>query len=128
MLQRKDIVHAELAYRINGLLFNVFKSLGFGYQEKYYQRAVAEALSRADIKFSEQVYVLLTYLGKPIGRYFLDFLIEDLIVLEIKKGSYFEKQNIEQVLGYLKSKNLQLGLIANFTKNGVRVKRIVNLK
>jgi len=55
-------------------------------------------------------------------------LIEDCVVLEIKKGEYFVKTNIDQVKTYLKATNLRLGIIANFTEQGVKFRRIVNLK
>jgi GxxExxY protein len=125
--RRADLLYPDLSYKINGALFDVFKKLGPGYQERYYQRAVASALTENNISFQEQLPVPLFYNNKPIGRYVLDFLIGGAVVLEIKKGNYFKKQNIEQVLGYLKSKNLKLGLIANFTSKGARIKRIVNI-
>ena len=128
LLRRKDLLYPELSYKISGILFEVFKEVGSGYPEKYYQRAIVATFIKNKIQFNEQVSVPLLYDGKQIGRYQLDFLIEDAVVLEIKKGEYFKKQNIDQVVGYLKSRHLQLGLIANFTRNGVRIKRIVNLK
>jgi len=69
----------------------------------------------------------LAYGGKTIGRYYLDFLIADKIVLEIKKGDRFLKTNIDQVYAYLKRFNLKLGILANFTKGGLKFKRIVNV-
>jgi len=53
-------------------------------------------------------------------------LIENKIVLEIKKGNYFGKRNIEQILNYLKMTNLKLGILANFTPNGVKFLRVLN--
>lgn len=126
-LQRNDIVHPELSYKISGILFDVFKEMGFGYHEKYYQRALAVKFVEQGLKFQEQTSVPIQYHAENIGKYIFDFLIEDRIVLEIKKGDYFRKQNMEQVIGYLKASGLQLGLLANFTRNGVRIKRIVNI-
>lgn len=59
---------------------------------------------------------------------FFDFLIEDKIVLELKKGDRFSKTHIDQVNQYLVSKNLKLGILAYFAPNKVHYKRIVNLK
>jgi GxxExxY protein len=66
--------------------------------------------------------------GKEIGEYILDFLYEDNIVIELKQGDGFSKRNINQIYSYLKATNLKLGLLINFTRNGVKFKRIVNLK
>lgn len=127
-LKRQDLIYPELSFKIYGVLFGVFRQIGAGFQEKYYQRAVAIALSQSGLKIIEQLMVPLLFEGKTIGRYFLDFLIEGKIILEIKKGDYYHKQNIDQVKAYLKAKGLKLALIANFTSNGVKIIRIVNIK
>lgn len=61
-----------------------------------------------------------------VGKYFLDFLVEQKIVLEIKKGNHFSKQNITQVKGYLKITNLKLAILANFMPNIVKFFRALN--
>ncbi len=123
----KKILHPKLSYQIVGLLFAVYNELGCDYQEKYYQRAVAQALKNSGISFKEQVLVPLEFQGKNIGRYFLDFLIEEKIILEIKRGDHFSIGNIRQIYCYLKATNLDLGILANFTSTGIRYKRIVNI-
>lgn len=127
-LKRKDLIYPELSYQIVGILFEIFKQLGSSYQEKYYQKAIIIELKRCGLKYKEQVSMPLDYKGEKIGNYFLDFLIEDKIVLEIKKDKNFSRKNIEQVIAYLKAFNLKLGILANFTKNGLMFKRILNLK
>lgn len=112
-----------------GVLFEVFKELGPGHKEKYYENAIAEGLKSLQIPFKEQLYVPLSFKGKVVGKYFLDFLIDEKIVLEIKKGDmYSSKQHIEQVLSYLKVNGLKLGIIAQFANDGVKYRRIVNLR
>jgi len=127
-LKRKDLVYPELSYQIIGILFETFKQLGSGYQEKYYQRAVAIELKRCGLKYREQVSIPINYKGEKIGHYFLDFLIEDKIILEIKKDKGYSRKNIEQVIAYLKAFDLKLGIIANFTPEGLKFKRILNIK
>ncbi len=126
-LKKSDLIYPELCYKIVGILYDVYNELGFGYQEKYYQRAIAIAFNKNKIQFEEQVNVLLDYQNSNIGRYFLDFLIKDKMVLEIKRGDYFSKKNIEQIYPYLIATNLKLGILANFTSSGVKFKRIVNI-
>jgi GxxExxY protein len=129
-LKRADLVYADECYEIVGILMEVFKKLGPGFQEKYYQRAVAEELRLHKRQFSEQVSIPLIYKNVRLGNYFLDFLIqigEAKIVLEIKKDEYFSRSHINLVVGYLKATNLKLGILANFTPKGVKYKRIVNL-
>ena len=123
------MLHADLSYRLMGVLFEVFKELGPGHKEKYYENAIAEGLKNAQIPFKQQLYTPLSFKGTVVGKYFLDFLIDSKIVLEIKKGDrYSRKQHIEQVLSYLKVNNLKLGIIAQFSSEGVKYKGIVNLR
>lgn len=67
---------------------------------------------------------------KIIGLFYIDFIVKigkAEIVLEIKKHENFGPKNIDQVNSYLKTLNLKLGILANFTHSGVKFKRIVNL-
>ncbi len=119
------ILHAELSYKIVGILFKVFKELGAGLQEKHYQKAIKLNLQKERIPFLEQVRVEIDLYGNTIGRYHLDFVIDHKIVLEIKSRSQFYRSDFQQILGYLKKSNLELGILARFGKDGVKTKRIL---
>ena len=122
------VIYPELSYKIIGIIFEVYNDLGYGYQEKYYQRAIAKLFRRIDIEFREQVRIPLKFQNDKIGNYFLDFLIENKIVLEIKRGNRFSKRDIQQIYAYLKASRLKLGILINFTSKGVKFKRILNIK
>jgi len=126
-LIKKDLIYPELSYQIIGILFEVYNQVGPGYHEKYYQRAIATELKKCNLPFKEQVFEPLKFKEETIGHHYLDFLIDNKIVLEIKKGNRFSKRNIEQVLTYLKTTGLKLGIIANFGPKEVKFKRIINL-
>jgi GxxExxY protein len=127
ILKRDDIIYPDLSYRIIGILFEIWNEIGYGYREKYYQKALANAFKRLDVEFKEQLPYKIKCRGEDIGICFLDFLIENKMILELKRGEYFSKSNINQVYAYLKTTGLKLGIIANFTSKGLRFKRIVNL-
>jgi len=110
-----------------GELFAVHTELGSGHKENFYQKAVAEEFRNSGLKFQEQLPAKITYRGKIIGIYYFDFLVDDKIVLEIKVRNYFSEKDIKQLYAYLKAKNLKLGIIAHFTKSGVKFKRIANI-
>lgn len=120
------LVYPELSYKIVGVLFTVYNSLGYGYQEKYYQRAIAKELEKAQLKYKKEQKAIIKYRGEIIGRYFIDFVVEDKIVVELKLTNDFYKKDIKQVLGYLKSTGLKLGILFIFMKEGLKFKRIVN--
>jgi len=127
-LSPEKVVYKELSYKIVGILFEVYNELGYGYQERYYENALASSFSKNNIKFKRQAPFKLQFKGELIGRYYLDFLIEEKIVLELKKGNHFPKRNINQVNEYLKVTGLKLAILANFTSSGIKFLRILNIK
>jgi len=127
-LIRPDIVFPELSYRIVGLLFAVHNNLGCGLLEKYYQKAVAEKLREFKIDFREQVAIHLLMEEKTIANGYVDFIIDNKVILELKRGERFLKQNIDQVNSYLKITKLQLAILANFTSRGLLFKRLINIR
>ena len=102
-VRRADLLYPDLSYKINGILFDVYKQLGGGHKESYYQKAIAVALKERGIKFVEQYYVPLKFNDQVVGKYYLDFLIEDKIVLELKRGKYLVAKVIDQTSQYLKT-------------------------
>ena len=127
-LRRTDLVYPELSYQIIEILFEVFKQIGAGYREKYCHKMIALELTRYGLNCKREVPAIIQYKGVKIGKCFFDFLIEDKIILEIKKDNNFSRKHIEQVHSYLKTAGLKLGIIANFTKEGIKYKRILNEK
>lgn len=123
-----NLVHPDLSYAIVGKAFDVYNDLGHGHKEQLYQKALATSFGNSGIPFKEQVYCPVVFYGERIGSYYLDFLIADKVVIELKTGERFLKQNIGQVYSYLRANNLPLGILINFTRDGVRFKRIVNIK
>lgn len=119
-------IYSELSYQLMGILFKVHRHLGSSYQEKYYQRAVALALDEAKIPHQQEVMIKLAYNNQDIGKYFLDFVIDNKIALEIKAVPLVKKEYYQQVLAYLDAANLKLGIIANFRTSRLTYKRLVN--
>jgi len=122
-----ELVYPELSYQIVGAAFDVYNEIGNGHHEKYYQRALAESFRNRNLTFQEQVFGPLKFNRKTIGKSFFDFLVENRVIVEIKKGERFSKSNIDQVLEYLKTSKLQLALLINFANDRVKFRRIVNL-
>ena len=120
------IIYPELSYKIVGILYKVHGELGNRYQEKYYQRAVEIAFKKEKLSYQKEIAVNLEYDSENIGKYFLDFLICDKIVLELKTVNRFRREDIRQVLAYLKAAKKKLGILANFKKDSLEYKRILN--
>lgn len=126
MLQREDLIYPELSYKLVGLAYDVFNELGHGHLEKIYQKAYAKELTEAEIIFKEQAPYQVIYKEEVIGNNYLDFLIENKVIIELKRSDFHSKKYIDQISNYIKVSNLKLAILINFTSNGVRIKRIVN--
>jgi len=111
---------------VMGILFKIHNHLGRNFQEKYYQRAIEIELKVSKLRFQREKLIKINYQGESIGRYFLDFVIDEKLVLEVKASDYFRNAFYPQVLAYLTSANLKLGIIANFNSDKLLYKRIVN--
>jgi len=123
-----ELIYPELSYQLMGILFRIHRKLGNSYQERYYQRAVEIEFRKENIPYKEESLVSLNYQKNSIGRYFLDFVIDQKIALEIKTVPFLKQDYIKQVLAYLDAANLKLGIIANFRTNRLTYKRLVNPK
>lgn len=73
IVKRKDLLYPELSYKIIGVLFEVYNSLGCGYKEIYYQRAIASVLKEGGLAFKEQVPAKIKFKDQIIGKVFLIF-------------------------------------------------------
>jgi GxxExxY protein len=123
----EKVIYPELSYKIVGMLFDVWREIGYSHKEKYIQSAIESVFRKNSIVFERELKTDLKFGNDKIGKYFLDFLVDGKIVLEIKKRDYFSKNDIDQVYSYLKTTGLKLGIISHFTRSGVRFKRILNL-
>ncbi|MFH1098977.1 MAG: GxxExxY protein [Candidatus Uhrbacteria bacterium] len=114
-----------MSYEIVGALFRAYNKLGPGLRERHYQRALAEAFRLINVPFREQVGVALDFEGKLVGRYFVDFLIAERVVLEIKQGDFCSVDHLLQVKRYLGALGLRLGILANFGSRRVVYRRVL---
>lgn len=99
--------------------------MGPGYEEIFYQRALAKELLALNLEYSREVWVNVHYKGKKLGRKRIDFVIND-IMLEIKAKSDFDPKDFIQTLSYLKASGYKTGLLVNFGAKKLEVKRLVN--
>jgi GxxExxY protein len=127
ILQRQDLVHPELCYKIVGVLLNVYGKLGYGLREQAYEKAAALAFKKEGLTFVEQLYAPIMFEGEVVEKNYLDFLVEGKVVVELKRGDKFVKNHIDQVHNYLSNNKLQLGILAYFAPQRLHYKRIVNI-
>lgn len=120
-----EFIHGELSFKIIGLLYGLHNVMGGGFQEKYYQRALAKVFAKNKIPFVEQQREEIQIDGESIGRYFMDFVIDKKIVLEIKAKPFISLGDVKQLLNYLKTTGYEVGLLAAFGPDRLIIKRVL---
>lgn len=116
----------SLTEHVLGAAFEVSNTLGAGFLEKVYERALLIELRLRGIRASNQASLPVTYKGKLIGEYFTDVLLEDALVVELKCVERLGNEHTAQCLNYLRASGRQLCLLINFQKPRIEWKRIVN--
>lgn len=120
------LLYEDTTRQIIGAVYKVYNSIGFGYKEKDYQKALASEFDLIGLKYKRELYSQLKFNDKVIAGFYLDFLVDDKIVLELKVANDFYLKHRQQVIQYLSSNNLKLALIAVITPQKVLIKRIIN--
>lgn len=116
---------AALTERVLGAAFEVSNTLGAGFLEKVYQRALLRELDLLGIRAVAQASFAVSYKGQSVGEYFADILVEDVLVVELKCVEHLANEHTAQCLNYLRASGRRLCLLVNFQKPKVEWKRIV---
>src|ERR1022692_115440 len=93
----------SLTERVLGAIFEVSNTLGAGFLEKVYQRALLKELSLRGIQATSEAALTVTYKGHIVGEYFADILVEDVLVLELKCVERLARAHTAQCLNYLRA-------------------------
>jgi len=114
-----------LSEKVLGAVFEVSNTLGAGFLEKVYQRALLRELGLRGIRATAEASFAVTYKGYSVGEYFADLLVEDVLVVELKCAERLAHEHTAQCLNYLRASGLTLCLLVNFQKPKVEWRRIV---
>ena len=125
---KEEYKYSDITEKIIGYSMKVHSTLGNGFQEVIYQRALAIELEKANIQFVRELEMPIVYEGKQIGTRRVDFLVEDKISVEIKAVTQLEKVHLAQAINYLEAYNLEVGLLINFGHTRLEFKRLINSK
>lgn len=119
----------EISYRVRGVIFKVYNTLGPGLLEEVYQRAMMYELDKQGLNAVGQVDVPVIYDGQALGANLkLDILVEDKVIIELKSVKSLDPVFYKQTYTYLKLSNKKLALLVNFNTDHIdqSIKRIVN--
>jgi GxxExxY protein len=116
----------SLTERVLGAVFEVSNTLGSGFLEKVYERALVRELGIRGMKAAAQASLTITYKEHSVGEYLADILVEDELVVELKCVERLASEHTAQCLNYLRASGLSVCLLVNFQKPKVEWKRIVH--
>ncbi|MGA2516616.1 MAG: GxxExxY protein [Thermodesulfobacteriota bacterium] len=116
----------DLSHRIIGIAIDIHKTLGPGFQEKISEEALLKEFRKVGIGFEKQKVVRVDYDGQSLGNQRIDLLVNGEIIIEIKACAKIILIHRDQVISYLKTANKRLGLILNFGRRRLEIKRVVH--
>ena len=114
--------HKDLTSKIIACAYKVHNNLGFGFLENVYQNALMIELQRSDFKAEKEKRIHVYYDKQLVGDYIADIVVEDKVILELKSVKDIHPAHEAQLVNYLKTTGLELGLLINFGER-VTIKR-----
>lgn len=118
--------YSELTSKIIGCAMKVHSELGNGFQEVIYQRALEIELRDNGINFQREYEMPVYYKKQQIGTRRVDFLVEDIVSVELKAIIELQDVHLAQAINYLEAYDLEVGLLINFGAKSLEFKRISN--
>jgi len=115
--------HDELTERIIGCAMQVHTTLGPGFLESVYEKALAHELAKASLWAECQKPIQVIYEGVIVGDFFVDMLVEQSVLVENKAVQFLLPINEVQLVNYLAATRVDVGLLLNFGSDRLQFKR-----
>lgn len=94
--------------------YTVYNTLGYGFLEKVYERALQHELVKAGLQVERQYPLRVTYDGENVGFYLADLIVEHKVIIELKSAEQLHKRHEAQLVNYLRATDIEVGLLLNF--------------
>ena len=120
----EEYKYSDLTGRIIGCAMKVHSTIGNGFQEVIYQRALAIELELDNLVFAREVEMPVFYREVAIGTRRVDFLVEEKVLVEMKALTKTEDVHLAQALNYLEAFKLEVGLLLNFGTKSLEFRRL----
>ena len=111
---RPRLLDEKLTGKVIGAFYTVYNTLGYGFRESVYSRALTIELRRCGLRVDREVSFTVYYEGEVVGRYRIDHLVEGRLVLEIKAGKSLAPRDRDQLLNALRASDHEVGLLLHF--------------
>jgi len=121
---RVDTIYDELTYAVIGAAMEVHTELGPGFPEKVYHEALMIALAEKGVPAEKEVGFTVEFRARPVGEFYLDILVDEALVVELKALDELDSRHQQQVISYLTATGREVGLLLNFGTERLEKKRI----
>ncbi|PMB14994.1 GxxExxY protein [Fischerella thermalis] len=115
----------KITQKIIGCAYTVSNILGVGFLEKVYENALFHELRKAGLRVKQQYNLQILYDSIVVGEYFVDLIVEECVLVELKAVKNLDDGHFAQCMSYLKASRLKVCLLINFGNPKVEIKRIV---
>ena len=117
------MVDEDLTGKVIGCAMDVHRELGPGYLEKVYENALAFAIQSCGLSVDQQVAIPAHFRGVVVGDFVADLIVEGRLIVELKAVSGLLPVHESQLVSYLKSTGIDVGLLINFGAQSLQFKR-----
>ena len=118
------MLYKELTSEILKAFYDVYNELGYGFLERVYQNALFYELKSRGFNVEAQRKITVYYKDLPVGDYFADIIVNDIIILELKACDYLTVEFEHQIVNYLRSTHCEVGLLLNFGKKPEFIRKV----
>ena len=120
------MLYENLTGEILEACFEVSNELGIGFVESVYEKALVVALQQKGLKAERQIPLTVHFRGVVVGEFFADVLVENKVLIELKAVKNFVNEHFAQIINYLKTTKIEVGLIVNFGNPKLEYRRFNN--
>jgi GxxExxY protein len=107
-------LHSETTEKIIKAYYKVYNTLGYGFLEKVYEKAMMIELKKVGLHAERQVSIKVYYEGEMVGEYYADIIVVNKVIVELKASEALCVEDEAQLLNYLKATEIEVGLLLNF--------------
>lgn len=125
---KPEYKYSDITEKIIGCAMKVHGKMGNGYREIIYQRCLEIEMRKIGLNFNRELEVNVYYEESIVGKRKVDFLVENVVSVELKAIAELDQENLNQALNHLEAYKKEVGLLINFGAKKLQFKRLINSK